>query len=257
MKRIAFYALAFFALVSCGTKNNENNEEPEEPAKVSPKQLGKLSNISLDHNPSHQDVTLPRNVESEGATVKTLDNASWIRHLSISGNMLSFDVEENPYVTTGHRFDTLAIFVLDTKIGTICVSQARNRKSAEKLAWCSSNASFYEAETPKVSGKEFTKMIYNLEKTTNGADSYKNYPAFAYCIEMNHDPENDMEWHLPMESEVPDVRVDDRFSDGYYWTGEGLRNTTSARVYKTNSGATTKKKTEKNLVYAFRNGSAE
>lgn len=35
-----------------------------------------------------------------------------------------------------------------------------------------------------------------------GKDSYKNYPAFAYCIEMNHDPENNMEWHLPSLHEM-------------------------------------------------------
>ena len=250
--------IASIALISCTSKIDDGTGNGgKEEQKVQPKQLGTINNVSLDSNPSHQEVTLPRNVESEGATVKALDNASWIKHISISGNKLSFDVEENPYVTTGHRFDTLAIFVSDTKIGTICVTQARSRKGAEKLAWCTSNATYYEAETPNVSGKELTKLIYNLEKTTNGADSYKNYRAFAYCIEMNHDPDKDMEWHLPTEDEVGDIRGDDRFTDGYYWTAESLRNTTSARVFKTNSGSTTRKKTEKNLVYAFRNGSAD
>lgn len=250
---IAYLMLAAF-MVACGPNNEEI--KPDEP-KESPKPLSALKTISLDSNPSHQEVTLSRDVQKEGATAKSLDNASWIKHIGISGNKLSFDVEENPNVATGHRFDTLAIYVEDVKIGTVCVTQARTRKPTEKMAWCTKSATYYTKETPKVSGKELTKLIYNLEKTTNGADSYKNYPAFAYCIEMNHDPENDMEWHLPTESEVGDIRGDDTFTEGYYWTAEGLRDTESARVYKSNAAATTRKKTEKNLVYAFRNGSAE
>ena len=256
MKRyLAFLisTIVCLGIVSCG----KEVPVPDDTPVVQPKTLGSLKNISLDSKASHQEVTLPRNVENEGATVKAQDNSYWIKHLAISGDKLSFDVEENNNVSTGHRFDTLVIIVTDTKIGTICVSQARSRRGAEKLAWCTSDASYFEKETPKVSGKELTKLIYNLEKTTNGADSYKNYPAFAYCIEMNHDPAKDMEWHLPTVEEVGDLRGDDHFTDGYYWTADGLRNTSSAMVYKSNNASTSRNKQEKLFVFAFRNGSAE
>lgn len=75
-----------------------------------------------------------------------------------------------------------------------------------------------------MSGIEITKAIYNLEKTTNGKDSYKNYPAFVYCIEMNHDPENNMEWHLPSFDEMMACRKGQSYigtpleQHNYWWT---------------------------------------
>ncbi len=44
-------------------------------------------------------------------------------------------------------------------------------------------------------------------ETTNGNDSYRNYPAFAFCIVMNHDPENNMEWYLPSDKPASDSHV--------------------------------------------------
>lgn len=257
MRRFVYLASLMISalLVSCNTKIDDDTQpDPQDTIKPAPKSLGAIKNISLDSFQSHQEVSLPRNVESEGAVVSVKDNSSWIRRIALSGDKLSFDVEENPSVSTGHRYDTLEIKVDNVRIGTICVSQARSRKASEKLAWCTSDASYFKKETPKVSGKELTKLIYNLEKTTQGADSYKNYPAFAFCIEMNHDPENDMEWHLPNFDETGDLRGDDHFTDGYYWTADGLRDTESAYVFKSNAAQTSRKKTEKMYVYAARNG---
>ena len=221
----------------------------------SPESISEIPNVSLDSDPSSQEVILSRDIEAENGTLVLADNSSWIKHLRLKGNKVSFDVEENPNITTGHRFDTIYVMVSNIKVGSICVTQARRRKAYEALEWCTPSASYYKRALPELSGKELTKFIYNLEKSTNGADSYRNYPAFAYCIEMNHDPEHDMEWHLPLYDEVPDIIGDSRFVDDYYWTASGLRDSDYALVYKSDAGTTSRRKVKKYNVYAFRNGS--
>lgn len=183
--------------------------------------------------------------------------ASWINNIRLNGKFLSFNVEENTSISTGHRFDTIEVIVRDIKIGSICVTQARPRKSSEKLQWTTSGKMYWEDDIPGANGREKTIFIYNLEKTTGGKDNYRNYPAFAYCIEMNHDPEKDMEWYLPADNDLPDIRQYPAFSDTYYWTASSLQSGgyKSAKVYKYNSAATSKKKNELMGVYAFRNGS--
>ena len=254
MKKL-FYASALLLtagafVVSCGKDPSQTDE-----IKHNTSPLSAISDISLDSNPSSQVVKLSRNVESDEAVVSIEDNSSWIRHLKLSGNEISFDVEENPNVTTGHRYDNIIITIDDVKVGSFLVTQARNRKAPNTLQWANSDATYYNQELPSnlTTGKAITEFIYNLEKTTNGKDSYKNYPAFAYCIEMNHDPEHNMEWHMGMESETEDMRMYGQFGDDYYWCADDLSET-YARVYKYNSGATSRKKTEYKLVYAFRNG---
>ncbi len=255
MKKI-FIALLLISFAMCGcSKEGSVTETPEKKPNTNP--IAKIDNLSLDSNASSHSITLSRDIENDGGKVELADNATWIKHLKLKGNTVTFDIEENPNITTGHRFDTILVKVTNVRVGSICVSQARSRKSLNTMEWCTTNASYYRKETPKLSGKELTKLIYNLAKTTNGTDSYKNYPAFAYCIEMNHDPENNMEWHLPSTYEVPDTRGDNRFSENYFWTATGLRDENFAHVYKTNSGATTKQKDKKYLVFAFRNGSDE
>lgn len=251
-KTFLFFTIAIMAVSAC-SKSNEPEITPETKHNTTP--LAKIDNISLDSNASSQTVTLSRDVESDEGEVLLADGSTWIKHLSLKGNTITFDVEENPNITTGHRFDTILVKISNVRVGAICVTQARTRTPLNTMEWCTTNASYYRKEMPKLSGQELTKLIYNLEKTTNGADSYKNYPAFAYCIEMNHDPDNNMEWHLPSNDEIPDVRGDNRFTDNYYWTASGLRDENYAHVYKTNSGATTRQKDKKYLVYVFRNGS--
>ena len=147
---------------------------------------------------------MPRDIESEGCIINLKDNSYWITKLKLSGKTISFNVLENSEIETGHRFDTIVISYKNERIGAICVTQARKPISTKRLVWALSNAMYRNKAlcNSGMSGLEVTKAIYNLSKTTNGKDSYKNYPAFAYCIEMNHDPENNMEWHLPSENEI-------------------------------------------------------
>lgn len=250
MKPFIAACFAVPIITGCGDKAAAEVERPV------PQKLAPVSNVSLDSNPSSQTVTLSRDVESEGAILSLRDNSSWIKRLSLKGNLVTFDVEENPNRVTGHRFDTIVVSVGDARIGTICVSQARNRKAAEKLQWANSDAIYKDKSLPDglETGKELTMFIYNLEKTTGGADSYKNYPAFAYCIEMNHDPAKDMEWHLGARSEVEDMRGEE-YADfsGYHWNASDVRGT-YADVFGYRVGTLVREKSERNRVYAFRNG---
>ena len=232
--------------------NNGNNNNIAMPLDIVP-------NVSLDSNPVYKEVTLSRNVETEGALLVLKNNSYWIKNLKLSNNIVSFNVEENNDINTGHRFDTIEVLVGNNRIGTICVTQARNRKSINKLNWCNIQASHYGLRIPSnlTSGKEITEYIYNIEKTTNGEDSYHNYPAFEFVIEMNHDPENNMEWHLGCGSEIPDMRFYSQFSDDFYWQANDLGTEKYACVFKYMTGATSKHKTEAHLVYALRNGSMD
>lgn len=201
MKNITFLSalpICLFFLGACSSDDTPNDDNT--PQHITP--LPKIENVSLDSHSSSQTVSLPRNVELEGAKVSLKDNSFWISHLTLEGDAVTFDVLENTYVEQGHRFDTIEIKVKNIRVGTICVTQARQAISPSRLAWAKPGATYYGKELiDEKGGLEATKIIYNLEKTTGGKDSYKNYPAFAYCIEMNHDPENNMEWHLPSTAE--------------------------------------------------------
>lgn len=256
MKRFLLLFSLSVLLASCG---EPVSPEPEPDPLPPPRSLGQFQNISLDSKASVQTVTLPRDVSTEGAIVKLKDGVSWLNGISLDKDKITFKVEENTNVSTGHRYDTILVIVRDVRIGAICVSQARPRKSPDKLQWALPGHTYSAADVPGASGKEKTKAIYNLEKTTNGADNYRNYPAFAYCIEMNHDPENDMEWYLPSDGDLPDLRYYKVFSDNYYWSAFSLSSGgyTSAKVFKYNAAGTSKKKTEQWGVYAFKDGSVE
>lgn len=259
-KALLLISLLSLLFTNCGRIDPEPTPEPTPtPTPAPPKSLGEFKNVSLDSKSSSQQVTLPRDVSSEGATVKLKNGVSWINGLSLNGKTISFNVEENTNVSTGHRFDTIEVRAQGIRIGAICVTQARPRKSSDKLQWTTSGHTYWGADIPGSNGKEKTIAIYNLEKTTGGKDNYKNYPAFAYCIEMNHDPDKDMEWYLPVADELPDIRQYPAFSDMYYWTSTSLSSGgyESARVYKYNTAATSKKKNELMGVYAFRNGKIE
>lgn len=247
---MTFMAIFAFIMVACGEKENQEQQQPVE-------QLGDIASVSLDSKAQSASVTLSRDVSSENVSLSTKDNAYWIKNLKANGNTISFNVEENPNVSTGHRFDTVIINVGNQTIGKFCVSQARTRKSTNKLAWANSSAKYSQQRLPTdMTGKELTEFIYRLEQTTNGEDSYHNYPAFEYVIEMNHDPANNMEWHLGTNDEIPDMRLYSQFADGYYWQADD-QNGTYARVFKYNTGATSRLKTEINYVYAMRNGSMD
>lgn len=186
-------------LVSCSDDDGVNSNSD-----IKVENLPEMENVSLNYHPSEQTLTLARNVEDEGCEAYLKDDSYWITKLSLNGDKITFGVLENQDIETGHRFDTIVISYKGERKGTICVTQARKTISPERLVWATSKALYRDKALCEsdMSGLEITRAIYNLEKTTNGQDSYKNYPAFAYCIEMNHDPENNMEWHLPSIDEM-------------------------------------------------------
>lgn len=184
----------------------------------------------------------------------------------MSGKIISFDVEENTGTSSGHRFDTLVVAVNGIRIGTICVTQSRNPFSDNRLVWANANA-LYRKEplnSSDLSGLEKTKLVYNLEKTTGGKDSYKNYPAFAFCIEMNHDPENNMEWYLPSEDEIRSYDHAQSYSGtpiarhNYWWSSSEDSEGNAFNVY---SGSIATRgavyKGQDWWVVAFKNGKIE
>ena len=219
MKKVLFLmAILSVVLTSC------SSDDGEEDVKI--QKLPQIDNISLNYHTSEEIVSLPRDIESEGCIISLKDNSYWITQLKLSGKTMSFNILENSDIETGHRFDTIVVSYKNERIGNICVTQARQPISTKRLVWAISSAMYRNKAlcNSDMSGLEVTKAIYNLSKTTNGKDSYKNYPAFAYCIEMNHDPENNMEWHLPSEDEIRAYAHAQSYSGtpiiqhNYWWT---------------------------------------
>ena len=253
-------AILSVAFISCG-----DDEEGGISTKVTP--LPVMNNVSLNYRSSTETVTLSRDIQAEGATVTLKKGVSWINNIRLSGKVITFDVEENTTTTSGHRFDTLVVAVNGSRIGTICVTQARNPFSDTRLVWANSNA-LYRNEplsSTNLSGLEMTKLVYNLEKTTDGRDSYKNYPAFAFCIEMNHDPDNNMEWYLPSENEIRSYAYAQSYNGtpiarhNYWWSSS--ENHLNGNAYNVYSGSIASlgavSKSQDWWVVAFRNGKIE
>lgn len=249
--------LPMMLFTACSSDDENGNEEVV--------QLPKTNNVSLNYHSSEQVVSLPVNIESIGCTVQLKDASYWITKLKLAGNTISFNVLENGDIETGHRFDTIVISNKGKKIGSICVTQARKPISTKRLVWAMADAMYRNKAlcSSDMSGLEITKAIYNLSKTTNGKDCYKNYPAFAYCIEMNHDPENDMEWHLPSKEEINAYAIAQSFKGTpfyqhvYWWSASEL----NGNAFNIHSESTASRgpvsKGEDWWVMAFRNGKME
>lgn len=262
MKQILFLMaiLPIIMLTSCSSDDNA-----DETTKV--QKLPKIDNISLNYHTSEQTVLLPRDVTSEGVTITLKDNSHWITQLKLNESTISFRALENADIETGHRFDTIVISAQNERIGSICVSQARNPISPKRLLWAVSSAMYRNDALCKsdMSGVEITKAVYNLSKTTNGKDSYKNYPAFAYCIEMNHDPENNMEWHLASDNEMEayakgqSYKGTPLYQHNYWWTAS--ENGLNGNAYSLYSGSTATRGAESKggdwWIMAFKNGKME
>lgn len=263
MKKFLLYLSAMGVIFpACSTDENSENEEN---IIITP--LPAIENISLNCHNSEQTVKLSRNVEEEGATISLKDDSYWISKLKLNGDEVTFTALENPEIEKGHRYDTIIIDIKGQRIGTICVSQARKPESPERLVWAVSNAMYRHSALCEsgLSGQEITKAIYNLEKITNGQDSYKNYPAFAYCIEMNHDPENNMEWHLPSLDEMRAYAQAQSYINtplgkhNYWWSA--TENSLNGNAYNLYSESTASRgavdKGGDWWVMAFRNGKME
>ena len=271
MKKILFLVITAlsFGVVSCSedditSENEEITDDGNTDEEVEIKELPKMDNVSLDYHPSEQIINLPRDVESEGASISLKYDSYWITQLELKGDAISFKALENTENETGHRFDTIFISNQGVNIGSICVSQARRPISPTRLVWAVSSAIYRNKALGDLSwsGQEMTKAIYNLEKTTNGKDSYKNYPAFAYCIEMNHDPENNMEWHLPSFYEMREYANGQSYEGtpfdkhNYWWSAS--ENDLNGNAFSLYAGSTASRGAESKgkdwWVMAFRNG---
>lgn len=265
--RLSFVATLMLSVMSLVTISCSGGDDDEIDGGSKAVPLPKMDNVSLNYRATSEVVTLSRDVESEGATVTLRKGVSWINNIRLSGKTIRFDVEENTGTTTGHRFDTLVVAEKGVVIGTVCVTQARNPFSETRLVWAKAGAKYRDVPmtSSKLSGLEMTKLIYNLEKTTGGKDSYRNYPAFAFCIEMNHDPENNMEWYLPSEEEMRAYAHGLSYSGtpldkhNYWWTStENTWNGNAFNLYTLSTatrGAVSKG--EDCWVVAFRNGKIE
>lgn len=232
MKKILLVILASMAFYGCSS--DSDNEEDTGKEIINP--IDKIPNISLDYNYSSNEIKLSRNVEEDGATISLKNNSKWIKQLRLENDLVKFSVEENLSYEYGHRFDTILINKGANRIGTICVSQARRFDSNITMQWCNDKALYKEDKLSIFPGKEATIFIYNLEKTTNGKDNYKNYPAFAYCIDMNHDPENNMEWHLSYDIRDELEKMGYNWAEGReFWTSSNGRSN-EAYTYKMKKG---------------------
>lgn len=261
MRKIILLTMAVLAISGC------SNGEDEGGNNTDVQKLPKIDNVSLNYHPSEQTILLPRDVSSEGATVSLKDNSYWIAQLKLSGEKVSFRALENTDIETGHRFDTIVISIKNERIGSICVSQARKPISQTRLQWAASSAMYRNSALggSGMTGKEITKAIYNLSKTTNGKDSYKNYPAFAFCIDMNHDPENNMEWHLASDREMAayakgqSYKGTPFYQHNYWWTAS--ENNLNGNAYSLYSESTATRGAESKgndwWVMAFKNGKME
>ena len=262
MKKILFLMVAILPTMLFTACSDDDGEED-----VKVQKLPQIDNISLNYHPSEEIVSLPRDIESEGCIINLKDNSYWITKFKLSGKTISFNVLENSEIETGHRFDTIVISYKNERIGAICVTQARKPISTKRLVWALSNAMYRNKAlcNSGMSGLEVTKAIYNLSKTTNGKDSYKNYPAFAYCIEMNHDPENNMEWHLPSENEIrayakgQSYKGTPLYQHNYWWSSS--ENSINGNAYYIHSESTASigavSKGGDWWVIAFKNGKME
>lgn len=215
MKKVLFIFMTAIFFVGCsGTEN-------EEVGKII--SLNKIDDISLDYNAYSQTIIVSRNIENCKYYIK--GNSFWLSNVEIKDNKISFDVLENIYYQKGYRSDSIIITEKDNKIGSIAVFQARNPYSPTKLAWCTDNATYKNKGIDgNLTGKQVTEFICNISKTTSGKDSYKNYPAIAYCIEMNHDL-NNIEWYLPSPSEMMKILANkgfEFFKFNNFWSSENF-----------------------------------
>jgi len=208
-------SLLLFAAVGCS--NDNGGEKPDTPAV--PPQLGELAPISLSHEELVSEKIIPV-VYSNKIKITTVGHLSITSQLSAadkSRTKIMLYIVPNSDDTKGYLESSVSINYDETCIGTFKVYQARRRYSTMPVNW--SKAVGKLSNLPK-DGLEATKYVYNLEKTTNGADSYKNYPAFAWCIDMNYDPENNMEWYLPVygEKAYEDIYTSDWNSHHNFWS---------------------------------------
>lgn len=255
MKRILVVSLVLCSIISCGKGETDKLQIVD--------YMPKMDNVSLSYRGQVVDVEIPTN----DVDVRVKHNSYWIQQLQCNSNMLTFYAVENNEKDRGYRTDTIIFSRNNIDVGELCVVQARSCISDRPLKWALPEALYYakELDGERFSGQEITEMVYRLEETTYGEDTYKNYPAFAYCIEMNIDPENNMEWHLPdIDSIIQTAEEIGNTSNNYLDTPFGMQDkwwSASDRdgdafwLYSGNSASRGPiKKSNECYVMAFRNG---
>lgn len=252
MRRLLMVCAMLGIMVSCQKKTPENMVE----------YLPKMNNISLSYRGQYATAEIPIE-DVSGISVETKYNSHWISQLELIDNNITFYAIENNERDRGYRQDTIFIYKNSIKIGNICVVQARNCISSEPLEWATEDAIYYKEgiDGLKYSGQEITRMIYELEETTGGKDNYKNYPAFAYCIEMNIDPKNNLEWHLPDIEQMENCRgnrqdyLDTPFAEHTNWWSASDSDDSAWWLYsKSIASRGPNPKFKEYYVMAFRNG---
>lgn len=201
IKNIVCICALSLALFACERETPTPPVDPPAPLLA----LDTIAPVSLGYEAANEvKVSVSKIIERSDISVTADD--SWVRDISVKEQTISFMVSENPERTRGYRYLNILIKQEGKEIGRCKVYQSRRPISEEKLAFAtekaSNNLSDYFSDIEERDGLEMTKFVYNLEKTTGGKDNYKNYPAFAFCIDMNYDPENNMEWFLPSQNDV-------------------------------------------------------
>ncbi|MBQ8205260.1 MAG: hypothetical protein IJZ78_05505 [Alistipes sp.] len=228
--------------------------------------LPEIKNVSLNHHGQNVRVSLPFNgVIPHNINAKTKYGSYWIQRLECDHDLLTFYAVENNEYDRGYRSDTVYIYSGQQEIGKFCVVQARNYISPKEMKWALPESIMYNEPIGEngMTGLELTRVVYELKKTTNGKDSYKNYPAFAYCIDMNIDPQNNMEWHLPSIEEMYVYRgnrqdfMESQFAEHDIWWSADGGETNVYVVQRATVATTVQKKNANHWVMAFRNGEME
>lgn len=198
MKKILFLMMAALLSVGC----SKEKAEDEKKSKI---EIGEIPPVSISYEDAIHEIELPKDLSSIAVANIHDYNSDFIRDIKITKegtkSKVTFWSQKNTETNRGYREGQIDIMSTEGEfISSFRVYQARNPFAPTKLQWCTEKAT-YDVDklldvVQRSNGKQITQFIYNLEKETNGKDSYKNYPAFAYCIEMNHDPANNMEWYL-------------------------------------------------------------
>lgn len=254
MRNLLIILPVLFAFVfnACSSDSREND--------VDEITIDRLEDLKTSYESKEYSVKLSKDLTGL-AEVKIHDyNSDFIRDLKLKGDKIEFWLEENTNTSRGYRTGQIDIISSGKVIQTFNIYQSRTPFAPTTLQWSNANATFDPDELADVvqssNAKEITQFVYNLEKNTNGRDSYKNYSAFAYCIEMNPDPENNMEWYLPFGMALPIIRNGGWQLVNYkeYWTAAGYSNGAMAVKYSTNKVQTIEIKYSKS---AYKNVCAE
>lgn len=234
MKKILFVLSMLSTLVfnGCSGDNAEDN--------INELTIDKPADISASYESKEYVVKLSKDLTGLAEVTIHDYNSDFIRDLKLAGDKIEFWLDKNANTSRGYRTGQIDIISNGKVIQSFNVYQSRSPFAPTTLQWSNANATFDAEELSDIvqrsTAKEITQFIYSLDKKTNGRDSYKNYPAFAYCIEMNHDPENNMEWYLPIGMPLPIMRNGgwNLVNFDEYWTAAGYSNGAMAVKYSNN-----------------------